>query len=285
MKTTKQVATITLIVLLGVIGYGFFRTSESTSALPTPSADRQSQAQGSVVDQASLYTARHFAQMPTSTDELPVAKEALRLGDREMDLAFAAEVRELQVHPPILSSQAKESQTRLQAAQNSLDRDNARVAELTSALTKTTGARADSLGDQLQQAKVQVELDQDEVDNAKQGLVLAGGDTEGRIEELMKEHEAASQVADSTMVNTATSPMSPGLIHHYQEWSRLHDKALELRLASRDAESADRQRCGEGPPAPTRSAPIRSPRGDAAKRGQRPRTGDRGSCAPAAPPR
>jgi small-conductance mechanosensitive channel len=238
MKTTKQIATLTLIVLLGVIGYGIFRTSQSTSALPTPSGDNQSQAQGSVVDQASLYTARHFAQMPTSTDELPLAKEALRLGDREMDLAFAAGVRELQEHPPTLTPQAKEDQTRLQESQNSLDRDNARVAALTSALAKATGAKADSLDDQLQQAKVQAELDQDEVDNAKQELVLAGGDTQGRIEELMKEHEAASQAADSTTVNTATPATSHGLIHHYQEWSRLHDKALELRQASRDAESA-----------------------------------------------
>jgi hypothetical protein len=96
MKTTKQIAILTLIVLLGVIGYGIFRTRQSTSPLPPPSADNQSQAQGSVVDQASLYTARHFAQMPTRTDELPLAKEALRLGDREMDLAFAAGIRELQ---------------------------------------------------------------------------------------------------------------------------------------------------------------------------------------------
>jgi small-conductance mechanosensitive channel len=238
MKTTKQIATLTLIVLLVVIGYGIFRTSQSISALPMPSADKQSQAQASVVDQASLYTARHFAQMPTSTDELPLAKEALRLGDREMDLAFAARVHELQEHPPTLSPQAKESQTRLQEAQNSLDRDNAHVAELTSALAKATGARADSRDDQLQQAKVQAELDQDEVDNAKQELALAGGDTQGRIEELMKEHEAASHVADSTTVNTATPATSHGLIHHYQAWSRLHDKALELRQASRDTESA-----------------------------------------------
>ena len=79
----------------------------------------------------------------------------------------------------------------------SLDRDNARVAQLTSALAKATGAKADSLDNQLQQAKVQVELDQDEVDNAKQELILAGGDAQGRIEELMKEHDAASRIADT----------------------------------------------------------------------------------------
>jgi small-conductance mechanosensitive channel len=237
MKTTKQIATIALIILLGLIAYGLFRTSKSATALPTPGKPSPA-GSGSVVDQGSLYTARHFVQMPTSADELSLAQEALRLGDREMDLAFAAGVREAQEHPATLSAEAKESQTRLQDAENALDRDNTRVAQLTAASEKATGAKADSLDGQLQQAKVQAELDQDEVDNAKQELVLAGGDAQGRIEELMKEHDAASKIADSTTVNTTTLPDVYGLVHHYLQWSQLHDKALELRQARQDAETA-----------------------------------------------
>jgi small-conductance mechanosensitive channel len=239
MNTTKQIATITLIILLGLIAYGLFRTSKSATGSQTTLGSKPSQTEpASVVDQGSLYTARHFVQMPTSADELPLAQEALRLGDREMDLAFAAGVREAQEHPAVLSVEAKESQTRLQDAENALDRDNARVAQLTAALAKATGAKADSLDSQLQQAKVQAQLDQDEADNAKQELVLAGGDTQGRIEELMKEHEAASHIADSTTINTATLPDVHGLVQHYRQWSQLRDKALELRHARQDAETA-----------------------------------------------
>ena len=193
---------------------------------------------GAAIDQTSLYAARHFAQMPTSADELPLAQEALRLGDREMDLAFAAGVREAKEHPATLSVEAKESQARLQDAQNSLDRDKSRVAQLTAELAKASGARADRLDARLQEAKVQMELDQDEVDNSKQELVLAGGDAQGRIEELMKEHEAASRLADSTIVNAVTPPDVHGLVHHYEQWSQLHDKTLELRQARKDAELA-----------------------------------------------
>src|SRR4051794_12484354 len=135
MKTTKQIATTTLIILLGLIAYGLFRTSRSATALPTPGTPSPA-GSGSVVDQGSLNTARHFVQMPTSADELPLAQEALRLGDREMDLAFAAGVREAQDRPATLSVEAKESQRRLQDAENSLDRDNARVAQLTAASAK-----------------------------------------------------------------------------------------------------------------------------------------------------
>src|SRR4029077_17566505 len=142
----------------------------------------------------------------------------------EMDLAFAAGVREAQEHPAVLSAEAKQSETRLQNAEKSLDGDNARVAQLTSALAKATGVKANRLADQLEEAKVQVELDQDEVDNAKQELNLAGGDAQGRIEQLMKEHEDASHVSDTTTVNTAIPSDQGGLVHRYQQWSELHDK-------------------------------------------------------------
>jgi len=85
-----------------------------------------------------------------------------------------AAVSEARMHPVVLSAEAKQIQARLQNPEKSLDRDNARVTQLTAALTKATGAKQDSLDDQLAQAKVQAELDQDEVDNAKQELTRAG---------------------------------------------------------------------------------------------------------------
>ena len=192
----------------------------------------------SAIDQTSLYSALRLVQMPTSVDELPLAQEALRLGDREMDLAFAAAVGEAQVHPAVLSADAKQSQARLQNAKKSLDRDKARVEQLTAALAKESGAKEDSLEDRLEQTKVQAELDQDEVDNANQELIRDGGDAQGRIEQLMKEHEAASRIADSATVNTVTPPDLQGLVHHYLQWSELHDKTLRLRQAKQDTESA-----------------------------------------------
>jgi len=137
METTKKIATITLIILLAVIAYGLFRTGRSTTASQTAPGSGSSQAaHGSVIDQTPLDTARRLVQMPTSADELPLAQEALRLGDREMDLAFAAAVSEARTHPVVLSAEAKQIQARLQNAEKSLDGDNARVAQLTAALAK-----------------------------------------------------------------------------------------------------------------------------------------------------
>ena len=239
MKTTKQVATITLIILLGLIAYGLFRTGRPmTASQVTPAGESAPAVHGSAIDQSPLNNARRLAQMPTTADELPLTQEALRLGDREMDLAFATGVREAQEHPPVLSAEAKQSEARLQKAEKSLEADNVRVEQLTSALSKATGAKANSLSDQLEEAKVQVQLDQDEVDNAKQELTIAGGNAQDRIEQLMKEHDDASRVADTTTVNTTTPPHRNGLVHLYQQWSELHDKKLQLWQARQDAESA-----------------------------------------------
>ena len=105
MKTTKQVATITLIILLGLIAYGLFRTGRSLTASQMALGGEPAQSvRGSAIDQSALYNARQRTQMPTTADEVPLAQEALRLGDREMDLAFAAGVREAQEHPAVLSA-------------------------------------------------------------------------------------------------------------------------------------------------------------------------------------
>jgi len=237
MKTTKQIATIILVLLLGAIVYGWFRTGGSrTRVIVTVEPSRAAHAPA--IDQSSLYAARSLVQMPTGDDEKPLAEEALHLGDREMDLAFAAGVSDAREHPAVLSAEAKQIQGRLQNAENALDRDKARVDQLTAALAKASGAKKDSLDNQLQQAKVQLELDQDEVDNAKQELNDAGGEAQSRIEELIKQHEEASKVADTTGINTSKAPDLHGMIHHYQQWSELHNKIKQLRQAKQNAESA-----------------------------------------------
>src|SRR5260370_34651293 len=139
MKTTKQIATIMLIILLAVIAYGLFRTGISTTETQVISAGEPSQAEhGSAIDQTPLFTAQLLAQMPTSPTEVSLAQEAVRLGDREMDLAFAAGVWEAQVHPAPVSAEAKLSQARLQKAEGSLDRDKTRGPGLTAATGKTS---------------------------------------------------------------------------------------------------------------------------------------------------
>src|SRR5467141_1866669 len=238
MKTMQKIAAIVLVALLGAVAYGLFRTGEPASA---PAMNTKTEyggpAQAPIVDQTPLLTAQRLAQMPTSTEEQPFAEEALRLGDHEMDLAFAAAVRDAEEHPPVLSAEAKEIQARLQQAERAVEGDKAEVARLTAAYEKAGADKKDALDDQLDVAKAQLELDQDEADDAKQDLIRSGGDPKGRIQTMVEEHEAAYKVADTMHVAVSNDVEAWGLIHRVQRWSALQEKLQLLWHARQDAES------------------------------------------------
>jgi small-conductance mechanosensitive channel len=238
MKTKRKIAAIVLLLLLGAVAYGLFRTGQPTTApaINTKTAYGGT-AQGPIVDQTPLLTAQRLAQLPTSKEEFPFAEEALRLGDHDMDLAFAAAIRDAEEHPPVLTAKAKEIEARLQQSERAVEADKAEVMRLTAAFEKAGADRKDALDDQLDVAKAQQELDQDEADDAKQDLIRAGGDPKGRIQSMVEEHENASHVADSLHVSVDASVEAQGLIHRVQRWSALHQKQLLLSNAKQDAES------------------------------------------------
>jgi small-conductance mechanosensitive channel len=240
MKTKQKIGAIVLIVLLGLTAYGLFRTRQAANE-PTKAGKGKPAAaavQAPLVDQTPLLTAQRLAQMPTSTEEKPFADEALRLADKEMDLAFAAAVRDAEEHPPVLTAEAKQIQARVQRAENALDEDKAEVARLTAASEKARAAQKDALDDQLDVANAQLELDQDELDDAKQDLIRAGGDPKSRIQKMTEEHEAASHSADTTHVTVSNTVEQAGLIHRFEQWSALHQKQLLLWQAKHEAEAA-----------------------------------------------
>jgi small-conductance mechanosensitive channel len=238
MKPKQKIAAIVLLALLGAVAYGLFRTGQPSSA-PAINAKAAyvGAAQGPIVDQTPLLTAQRLVQMPTSAEEQPFAEEALRLGDHDMDLAFAAAVRDAEEHPTVLSAEAKEIEARLQQSERAVEADKVEIARLTAAYEKAGADKKDALDDQLDIAKAQMELDQDEADDAKQDLIRSGGDPKGRIQSMVEEHEAASHVADTMRVAVTDPVEAKGLIHRVQQWSALRQKQQRLWRAKQDAES------------------------------------------------
>ena len=239
MKSKQRSAALILVLLLGATIYALIRTGASTPNAIAPTTTAVSNpAEPELVDQRPLQAAQQFAKMTTTVEEKPFAEQALALADKEMDLAFAAAVLDAQEHPPVLSAEAKAIQARLQKAEDALDASKKRVDALTAAEAKASGSKKDALDDQLDLAKAQLELDQDEVDEAKQDLTHAGGDPQGRIQTMVEQHEAASRSSDSTHVTVSEPPDTRGLIHRVQQWSAWHQKQLQLWRAKHDAESA-----------------------------------------------
>ena len=239
MRSRQKISAVVLVLLLGAVVYGLIRTTEPPAASSSQDNGKHGvPSRVPLVDQSPLKTAQQLAQLATTPEERPLAEEALRLADREVDLAFAAALRDAAENPPVLSPEAKEIEARLQKAQKLLKADQALVAQLTDAAAKATGDKKETLGDQLDLAKAELELDQDEVDDAKQDLIRAGGDPEDRIQEMVQEHEAAAHGNASAIPNTPPPPEERGLIRRFQQWSALHQKQLQLWRAKQDSEAA-----------------------------------------------
>jgi len=238
MKLAHKIFSLVLVLLLIATVYGLMRTGRESGSPGGNGTPANGSQQAALVDQTPLLTAQAFVRMPTSAEELPFAQQALQLGDQEMDLAFALALLDATQHPPKLTAEAKQIQARVQTAEDALAAQQAQVTLLTASEAKASGAQKDRLDDQLDLAKAELELRQDEVDDAKEDLIRAGGDPQGRVQAMVQEHEAASQSSDMTKI-AVSPPIEPhGLIQRFQQWSALHQKQLQLWRARQDATSA-----------------------------------------------
>jgi small-conductance mechanosensitive channel len=245
MKTFHRIAGVVLVLLLIAAAYGIVRTEPPAPSLPGRTAVLTVAPAGSlaiplaqpVVDQTPLKIAQQLAPLVNLPEERPLAEEALRLSDHEVDIAFTAALRDAAQHPPPLSPEAKEIQARLEKAEKALANDQAQVAQLTAADAKATGDKKDSLDDQLDIANAQQELDQDEVDDAKQDLIRAGGDPQDRIQAMVKEHDASTKATEAALASTSSPAEERGLIHRATQWWALHRKQLLLWRAWHETET------------------------------------------------
>lgn len=237
MPSKQSAVVIVLLVLLSGVMYGVIRTSgESTvspQTLASPSADSLPP-----VDESSLILAQQLVRLPTTPDERPFAEDALHIGDKEMDLAFANAVRRLALHPPKPTPEVAAISARLQAAQAELGADEAQVTQLVADSTKATAVDRGVLADRLNLARAHLELVQDEVDDASQDLIRSGGDPKGRMNAMMAEHEAISKSSDSTHVNIVEPVEVHGLVHQLSAWATLQRKQDQIAEAKTAAESA-----------------------------------------------
>ena len=241
MKPLQKIFAIALVLLLGATVYGLIRTAQPP-AVPRRAGNASGTTAAPAVDQTPIRTALKLAKMPASEDELPFAQGALEIADRDMDVAYAAAKREREEQPAPLSPEARQIQERLKQAEDALAAEDALVERLTAEEAKATGAKKDELHNQRVLAQANQQDQQDEVDDAKEDLERAGGDSSSRIEALTQEHESSSKMIDSlkdSMKATASGAVGQrGLIHRLSEWWTLHQKQLLLWQAKQQADSA-----------------------------------------------
>jgi small-conductance mechanosensitive channel len=233
-KTTATVLT----VLLGLTLYGLWRNQDP----PPPPAPPVATPNGAapVIDQTTLATAQRLARRVTFPEELPLAQAAVQTADHELDLAFSGALRAIEAHPPVLSPEALAIQARLDEAQKRLTADVATLDTLAQKMGQAAEADKADLQDQLDLIGSQVELDKDQIEDANNDLLAAGGNVHQRIQKAQEEHAAAERnLAPTEALAPAGALVANlhGMVAQVRQWLTLRGKRRELQQA-RSAVSA-----------------------------------------------
>jgi small-conductance mechanosensitive channel len=198
MNRVRMIGVSVVAAVLVVCLVGSFMTQNAMEHLPFLSgrAGSGSGVQNSLVDQRPWQTAQALAALAVSAEEKSMAREAERLADHEVDQAFAQALRQASAEPRELKGEALELQQRVTELQGMVKDDQARVKELT-AKAGADGKADAQAADDLDVAKAQLGLDNDELSDSLEDLARASGDRRGEIQAELTAREAAMKKYDS----------------------------------------------------------------------------------------
>jgi small-conductance mechanosensitive channel len=222
-----------LLLLLLIATGGAFIATRDSSRPPTPATT----ADTPLVDQSPLKTAHQLTQLGVTPEEQRLAQEAVRLADHEVDLAFAGALRDAAEHPTDLDPKYEDLNLRIQLAQSTLSYEQARLNELRAKVASAKPDEKEKLQEQMDLLQAQEALDEDELEDARQELIRAGGNPEGKMQRLREEHDAGHLAPNAP----ATSPSAPveldssNLAGQVRAWLWLKNKREQLESARRDA--------------------------------------------------
>ena len=251
MKLRQWITAFILILFIGAALGGWWWTRELAVAsddTPTPTGKKAGPAKPvsarRLVDLRPLQTAHRMAAMASTPEEVALAHEAEKTADHEVDLAFFDAIRTAQENPPKLPPEAKQIEARKEKAQQAVSVDQQNIARLTKSLAVASEKQKDNLQDQIDVAKAQLELDQDELDDASEDLERAGGDPQAKIQRLQAEHEEGDH--NASPAGSAVNPhehdyQSHNLLSVVRAWQALRDKTAQLQQA-KDETSQKQQR-------------------------------------------
>ena len=158
-------------------------------------------AQSGLVDQQPYATAHALAAMAVSAEEQAYAQQVERIADHEVDQAFATALRQAAMQQRVLTGAAAGLAKRIEELKGMVKDDQAKLDAVTAA-EKAKGIEA-AAGDDVDVAKAQLQLDQDELTDATDDLARETGDRRGDIQQELAAREAAMKKYDEGTRETA----------------------------------------------------------------------------------
>ena len=228
----RWVVPISLLALLSAAIIGLVMTR---SDQPATVARRYA----SLVDQRPLQTARSMSALASGREEIRFARQALRIADHVVDLGFSIAFRDTAAQPT--DAKSRDALALVSKAQEQVKADQARVEQLKKELTSGGIMEQETFQQELNLTQAQLELDQDELEDAQEGVRRAGNNS-GRLQRLFERHQADEQHQNDPTQNAQASPdqdyESGSFSKQLSAWRELLAKQRQLQQAHDDASQA-----------------------------------------------
>jgi small-conductance mechanosensitive channel len=239
MKAHQWIVTLGLLTLVLAAAVGLILTRQSAQSGSIAARTRRPP----VVDEQPLTTARAMAALASDWEEQRYARQALKLADHTIDVAFSYEMRQATEHPAAPTPESKKLYAQANQADAAVKVDQDRITQLQKQLA---GAKDDHGRDSLQQqidlTKAQLELDQDELEDVKVNLIRSGADRLSRIQRQFNRHEATQKEYETNNSQTGTGNTnsnsqtgSSAAILQLSAWNSLRGKTKQLQQALDEA--------------------------------------------------
>jgi small-conductance mechanosensitive channel len=239
MRAHQWIVTLGLLALVLAAAVGLILTRQSAQSTSAAARGRRPP----VVDEQPLITARAMAALASDWDEQRYSRQTLKLADHTVDVAFSYEMRQATEHPAPATPDSKKLYAHANQADAAVKADQDRIGQLQKQLA---GAKDDHARDTLQQqidlTKAQLELDQDELEDVKGELIRSGADRLSRIQRQFNRHEATQKEYETSNPQTAVGNSNAGpqagssaAIAQFAGWNTLRSKTRQLQQALDEA--------------------------------------------------
>jgi small-conductance mechanosensitive channel len=200
MNRARKIGVAVSLGVLGLCMAGSFMTRGVMEHLPFLHAQKAGWAgtivPRGIVDQRPWQTAEALAELAESAEERDFAREAERLADHEVNQAFSQSLRQANAEVRQLTGASLALQQRVNELQQIVKDDQARVAAL-SKTGPTAGAGDGATQNDLEVAKAQLGLDQNELEDSQEDLARQSGDQRIKIQQELSAREAAMKKYDA----------------------------------------------------------------------------------------
>ncbi len=190
-----------------------------------------------LIDERPFRIAQRLSSLAETRDERDLAREAVRLADHSVDVAFTVAVLEAAEHPPKPTPETRGIQARIDSLGRLVAEDSVRVARLTGAPGKAAAAAADQAETDRDLLSAQLDLHRGELEDAREDLIRAGGDPKGRIRQMVADHDSAEHAAAGTAKpaqpddSAGAGTRRSGLLGRIERWQALKTKQAVLDRA------------------------------------------------------